>query len=273
MRNGQVQILLQKFIMRILRKRGDFPYGKCFVSHAYEDSPALENLRKHIGSQVNLFEFPPISVPPEQMVSNDLIKAIRKSDSLIYIKGGASDNSPWVTLERNFALQSNMDVYYFDTNDGSIGRDTSDPFDLPVYASYSRSDGDRVKNLVDFMARERSFDIYMDEDMESGANLHQEFDSAILTRLERGGYLVLFWSAEASKSVYVREEIERAYYDEYNYRIIPALMDPTELPPPLQHLYAVRLYQDNSNDVDKRRLDDLIVRVYWLIQDNISVTP
>lgn len=265
--------MLTKFIRHFFRKRGDLPHGKCFVSHAYEDTPALENLRKHIGSQVNLFEFPPISVPPEQMVSNDLITAIRNSDSLIYIKGGASDNSPWVTLERNYALQSKMDVYYFETNDDSIGRDTSDPLDLPVYASYSHTDGARVRNLVDFMARERSFDIFIDEEMGAvsgvASDIVQELDGAIFTRLERGGYVVLFWSVAASKSEWVRFETERAYA-KYPNRIIPALMDRVELPPMLENVEAVQLYQDNSNDVDKRRLDDLIVRVYWLIQRNAS---
>jgi hypothetical protein len=201
------------------------------------------------------------------MVSNDLIEAIRNCDSLIYLKGGASDRSPWVTLERNYALQSKIDVYYFDTKYGSIGRDKSDPIDLPVYASYSHTDGTRVKDLVDFMAKERSFDIFMDDPISPGTNIVETLESAIFSRLERGGYVVLFWSKAASESNWVHAETERALA-KYNNRIIPAIMDPVELPPMLQDIVTVQLYQDHSRDIDYRKLDDLIVNLYWLIQRN-----
>jgi len=233
---------VRRWLKKGKAKGGDTPCGRCFVSYAYDDARAVERLESLIGRQASLFKFPPITVPPERMVSNDLIRAIRASDCLIYVQGGASGRSAWVTLERDYALRSGMDVYFFDARLDTIGRDDSAPLDLPVFPSYARSDGKRVKDLVDFMRRERSFDMFIDDEMALGAGVGDAVNRALFSRLERGGYVALFWTLAASKSEWVRSEAEAAFHS-FADRIVPALVDPVDLPPMLRDVVPVRLYR------------------------------
>ena len=220
-----------RLIKRSFRKNREFPYGKCFVSFAYKDEPRIDLLRKSINGKARLFIFPPINVPPEKMVSNNILRTIRRCDSLIYLIGGESSNSPWVAIERDYAIRSGLDVYYFDQHKSVIKKDTSAPLDLPVFASYSHSDDKRVKGLLDFMRRKRSFDIFMDKDMElrPDSNIADTLTHAITSRLKRGGYLALFWSYESSKSKWVEKEMEYAFLT-FPKLIMPALLDPINLP-------------------------------------------
>jgi len=263
--------MFERFIKHAFRKNHEFPYGRCFVSFAYEDEPVLDQLRERLDRHAQLLVFPPIHVSPEKMVSNKLLRTIRRCDSLIYLIGGQSSTSPWVALERDYALRIGIDVYYFNQQNGTIKRDTTAPLDLPVFASYSRSDYKRVKDLLDFMRRKRSFDIFMDKDIDGSSEIAATLGNAISSRLERGGYLALFWLYESSNSIYVKEEMQFVF-SQFSDRIMPALLDPIDLPPQIDNVNVkpVELYRQDGAGIDKRRLDDLIVRLYWLIQKNIS---
>lgn len=259
-------------IRRALRRDRRLPYGRCFVSLAYDDEPAIERLRERVRGRARLTVFPPITVPPEQMVSNDLLRAIRECDTLVYLKGGRSARSPWVTLERDYALRSGMDVYGFDPASLAIEKDGSAPLHLPVFPSYSRKDGDRVERLLKIMRDERSFDIFLDrDDLAPGMEIQQTLTRAIDDRLASGGYLALFWSLQASTSMWVREETKRVL-ERYPDRVMPALLDPVELPASVNDVASVTLYREDGRGIDLRRLDDLIVRLYWLIHRNTTTT-
>jgi hypothetical protein len=262
--------MIVRFIKRAFRKNREFPYGKCFVSFAYEDQPVIDQLHERLDRHAQLSVFPPINVTPEEMVSNELLRTIRRCDSLIYIVGGQSSTSPWVTLERDYALRFGLDVYFFDQQNATIERDTSAPLDLLVFASYSHADDERVQDLLDFMRRKRSFDIFKDKKIlgltpTNGAEALNAIDS----RLERGGYLALFWSYKSSESRWVNQEMRRAFLRSPD-RIMPVLLDPIELPPELDNVIPVKLYRKDGLGIDKRRLDDLIVRLYWLIHKNLG---
>src|SRR5262249_52499075 len=140
------------------------PSGRCFVSHAYADDLMLVKLVEVVGDKAELVVFPPITVPPEQMVSNELLATIRSCDSLVHFVSGSSRSSPWVELETDYALRCGLPVYEFDPSNGSVVKDDSDPMDLRIFANYTARDKDVVKRLVDVMSKERYFDIFFDQE-------------------------------------------------------------------------------------------------------------
>jgi len=255
-------------IRRATRRNNEVPRGKCFVSFSYDDEAAVDRLQEKLAGRADLFKFPPIQVPPEEMVSNELLRSIRRCHSLIYLIGGESSMSPWVTLERDYALRSGLNVYYFDQKNGLIGRDKSIPLDLKIHATYQRNDSAQVYYIVDFMRRERSFEISMDLDrIEAGSDIHEQMKKKIITILEGGGYFALFWSKAAASRESIYAEMQSAL-EHYPERIVPALLEPIELPASLTEVLPVKLYKKNGKGLDLQRVDDLIVRLYWQIQSD-----
>ena len=86
---------------------------KCFISHSYKDAGARERLLAQLPKGVEPFVFPPIVVFPEEMVSNKLLDAINACSGLIYLQGGASTQSFWVALERDYALRQRKPVFRY----------------------------------------------------------------------------------------------------------------------------------------------------------------
>src|SRR5690242_12395462 len=84
---------------------------KCFISHSFKDAEPRQELLAQLPRDVEPFVFPPIVVQPDQMVSDKLLDAIRACDGLIYLQGGASAQSFWVALERDYALRVGKSVY------------------------------------------------------------------------------------------------------------------------------------------------------------------
>ena len=206
------------------------------------------------------------------MVSNDLIQAIRDSDSLIYLKGGLSDSSPWVTLERDYALRSKIDVYCYNQQQGTIRKDTSTPIDFPVYPSYEEADRERVEGLLEFLRHERSFDVFMGPSQ--GDDFRTIYDTAIFDRLKQGGYVVVFWSDNIafSDNNLIEHEFKKVL-QRYPKQIIIACLDscfesPFGVPDYMFPREVIQLGRGGDKGIDKHRLDDLIVRLYWLIHRN-----
>lgn len=147
--------------------------------------------------------------------------------------------------------------------------DGTHPRNVSVYPSYARQDGDHVRQITDYMSRERYFQVWSDcafvDDVES--TLHRSIQAV----LDRGGYAVLFWSPEAARSSFISKEMEWVWRYKRD-RILLALLEevhpPTwlgdDLPPWLQ---PVQLFGDGDRS-EMNRWDDLIVRLYWLVYNN-----
>lgn len=249
--------------------------AKCFISHAYADAAARDALIDRLPGGVTPFVFPPITVRPEEFVSGPLIDAVLDCDGLIYLRGGASDRSFWVALERDYAVRAGKQVFAFDTTRCELTRDMGSPLDLAAFASYHRRDSDQVRRIADFLNRKRHFDMWLDAtDLAAGSNWQQETSASLSERLARGGYAVVFWSRSASESKFVNDEIERAAKGmaAFNDRVLFAVLEPCPLPdfwlkfnePSLQ------LYGDSGRSATQR-LDDLVVRLYWLIYRKTKV--
>ena len=241
---------------------------KCFISHAYADAIARDGLIKSLPSNVEVIVFPPITVPPDQFVSDRLIESLLSCDGLIYLTGGVSDSSFWVAFERDYAVRSSKRVFSADVRTLNITKHTENALDLSVFASYHQEDQRRVREIADFLSRERYFDLSLDvQSLESGVNWQEEISHTLEDRLNRG-YVVVFWSRSASESQFIRSELQQAATEisDFNDRVLFALLEDVPLPDFWLRFHepAVQLYSKAERSTTQR-LDDLVVRLYWLI--------
>ena len=243
--------------------------AKCFISHSYAETAALEQLRRILPDSVTPLVFPPIQARPDEFVSKPLIEALLGCDGLIYLGGGASDRSFWVAFERDYALRSSKPVFRFDVSTAELSPDSDRPLDLAVFASYHRNDETRVRQMCEFLYKERNFDVWLDiKDIHSGTLFYEELQKGLADRLNRGGYVIVFWSDEASRSKFIEKELATAAsgIEGFNDRVLFALLEPCDLPKfweQFQEPY-VQLYGDSERSAT-HRIDDLVVRLYWLI--------
>jgi hypothetical protein len=254
---------------------------KCFISHSYRDAEPRAKLLATLPPSVTPFIFPPISVRPDEMVSNKLIQAILDSSGLIYLESGASAESFWVAFERDYALRAGLPVFAFDPASGVLRRDASEPLELFVFPSYRRREEVNVHQVLDVMARERFFRLWLNAPHPGGTGLAETLAETIDSGLKQGGYLVLFQSRLSMQSPYLA--METAHAAEFvapdgRLRVVPTwLDDPAEhpanwLPPgwPREYEYKPVFLRraDRPGELDRNRLDDLIVRLYWLVYQN-----
>ena len=248
---------------------------KCFISHAFADGVGRDALIERLPSGVTPFVFPPITVRPDEFVSEPLISAVLDCEGLIYLRGGASDRSFWVALERDYALRAGKKVFAFDTATFTLTRDTGRPLDLAAFSSYHRQDAEHVRRIADFLNQKRHFDMWLDvNDLKPGAAWAKEISASFANRLDRGGYAVVLWSRNAGQSRYVTDEIERAAKGmaNSNDRVLFGLLEDCPLPAFWLEFHepSVQLYGDAARSATQR-LDDLVVRLYWLIYRKTKV--
>jgi hypothetical protein len=241
---------------------------RCFISHAYDDRVSCEKLVRALPRGVKPIVYPPITVRPEQLVSTPLIRALSACDGLIYLTGGQSDRSFWVAFERDYALRLGKEVFSANPDTLELLMSTERPLDLAVFASYHHIERDRVRKICDFMKKERNFDIWFDQErLPMGDNVQEAMHSAIKSYVSRG-YVVVFWSRQSAQSEWVEYEYRTASEEisNFNDRVLFALLDESPIPDFWMEFNepAVRIYGDEVRS-ETQRLDDLIVRLYWLI--------
>lgn len=245
--------------------------GPAFVSYSYRDKAALTALKNLAsGCRLELTPFEPIAVPPSRKVSNELLSAIDAARSVIFIDTENARRSRWVSLETDHARRKGKPVLAF--RGGRLIPDTSKVLDLAVFPSFSQRDGGHVLEILRFMRRERSFDVFIDrEDVRPGSDIAAEIQQSLQDRLERGGYALMFWSRNAAASEWVRSECGQAMR-QFPDQVLPVLLDDTPLPPEMMRLVAdiqewpLRIRRISASEFDQRDVDDVIVWLYWLIQ-------
>lgn len=241
----------------------------CFISHSYDDEAARVRLVESLGGRCQPRVFPPITVDPDQFVSNRLIEAILDCEGLIYLRGGKSDRSFWVAFERDYALRAGKEVFSANVDTLTIEKHKGRPLDLAAFASYSHADRDRVLKIADHLKEERYFDLWVDtEQLVGGERFQEQLVGSIRDRIDRGGYVIVFWTHAAAESEWIRHEIQLASegISDLNDRVIFALLDKVPIPEFWERFHepAVQLYGDAERS-ETQRVDDLVVRLYWLI--------
>jgi hypothetical protein len=247
--------------------------ARCFISHSYLDADLgyIDRLRAKLPSHVTPYVFPPIKVPPEQRVSDDLVKAVLSCPGLIYIDSPNSAESVWVSFERDLALRNRLPVFAFRLGADCIECDTGRPMPLAIFDSYSRRDQEKVHRITKFMIDERAFSVF-----DPRSDRHQDLSSfktklltgSMLEILANGGYAVSFISRNAAVSQLWRSEQDEAFR-RYPDRVLPVLLEPIDwkqLPEPLQRLNSLNVYQaSDPARIDWNRVDDLVVRLYHMV--------
>lgn len=268
--------------MWLWRKRSPFEKldlpKKVFISHSYIDAEARERLLALLSKGVEPFIFPPITVPPEQMISDKLLDAIRHCDGLIYLQGGASAESFWVALERDYALRAGKRVFSFAPGGAALTPDTSPPLHLPIFPTWGAGDMRRVMRMLKFMRNKRFFDPFdlnkLRQIVKNDVAVNDELIDKYYGVISNGGYGVFFWSKKAEESEWFSGDAQIVAVDRRPVmdRLVIALLDSTNPAILSQQLGwrftdFVQLYGDAQRS-EMQRLDDLIVRLYWLIYRN-----
>jgi hypothetical protein len=95
-------------------------------------------------------------------------------------------------------LRSGKPVFCYDIGTSELSLDTDRPLDLAVFASYNRNDSARVRQICQFLNQARNFDVWLDvKDLSSGALWEKEIEAGLADWLNRGGYVIAFWSENA----------------------------------------------------------------------------
>jgi hypothetical protein len=188
------------------------------------------------------------------------------------VRGETSGNVPISPAERDYALRSGKRVFCYDIGASELSLDSDRPLDLAVFASYHRDDRARVRRICDFLRRERNFDVWLDvEDISSGGLWEKQIEAGLADRVTRGGYVVAFWSDSASRANWIEKELATAAagIDRLNDRVLFALLEPSPVPEFWRRFHEpyLQLYSDRDRP-ESHRIDDLVVRLYWLIYRN-----
>lgn len=263
------------------------PRGKYFISHSYKDLDIRKKMVYNLPNGVRPFVFPPINVSPEEFVSNALIEAILDCDGLIYLDGGYSAQSFWVAFERDYAKRAGKPVYAYDPDTKTVRPDDEPAMDLHIFVSCTAADRPQVKNILQHMREQRFFEI---SDYYSVKGKRDEtrqlpteglLRASIVEKMNRGGYVVAFWSKNTVKSKTQPLEIKFAH--EYgrkitfnpdnpeNTRLLVAQLDNTPFADWVSDIFVdegsakpIQLYSDKALSLTNR-IDNLVVRLYWLI--------
>jgi len=110
--------------------------------------------------------------------------------------------------------------------------------------------------------------MFTEDLLQAGQNFAVTINSEIISALDAGGYSVFFISEDAMNSGWVKQEL-KATLDKYSNRIMPVIIDNSSITGAFANYQALNLYDENCQDqINRNKLDDLIVLLYWLIYQN-----
>ncbi|MBI5930734.1 MAG: toll/interleukin-1 receptor domain-containing protein [Chloroflexi bacterium] len=245
----------------------EIPSGRYFISHSYKDSVIRDEMINLLPVDVEPFIFPPIKATPAEFVSNHLIDAILKCNGMIYLNEGQSAKSFWVAFERDYALRANKPVFAYTPSACIIESHEAPPLDLAVFPSYKHHEESQVQTVLEFMRKNRYFDLWIDrERLKIGDMWADKLEEGISDFIKRGGYVVVFWSGVSSQNEWIMKETLSGLQQN---RVVVAGMEDASIPDfilNLESAYYVQLVDENGLSLN--RVDDIIVRLYWLIFRN-----
>lgn len=268
----------------------DIPKGTYFISHAYKDAEIRDQMIDKLPQGVESYIFPEIGPPPNELVSERMLAAVADHDGLIYLKRNKSALSAWVALERDYAIRIGKPVFAYDPKTERFEKHDGGPLDLQVYFSMAIEDQrDRShKRILTFMQQKRYFTSLYREMNFTNDDFEAHLKKDMIKRFNRGGVMVIFWSEHAPNSDVVKFELDYAFKNNQKKNVVFALLDETPLLEDFSDQseeLIVRIYSNFNSFATKKlflnqqkddddgksatqRVDDLIVRLYWLIFRN-----
>lgn len=174
-----------------------------FVSHAYADDAALQRLLDStLPDGAEPVVFPAVEVEPSQRVSDQLMRAIRACDGLVYLDTERSRASLWVQFERNYARRLGKSVAAFDPRRQSFEADAGSPIDPIVAVNWNTAvtrDGEHVRGVAHHLYEAHKFEIRGDKHGLLDNDPRQMLDTTdgLARKMAAGGVGLLFLSNEA----------------------------------------------------------------------------
>jgi len=223
---------------------------------------------KRLPLGVEPFIFAPIQVEAHQFVSDKLIEGILGCDGVICMRGGYSKKSFWVAFEKDYALRAGKPVYNYSPTWGSFSSDTTKPLKLSIYTVNSPQDQPLVDNISEFMSKQRFFELLpFQEDQANNWSTYELF-----THLEStNSYLILFWTSH-SIQLFEKRLLDLAYYRNWRLRARILVLLPHKEESIFhtvgRHIFPhwiMPLYDETGKRSQVHHLDDVIVRLYWLV--------
>jgi len=216
------------------------------------------------------FIFPPITVKPDEFVSNSLLTAIRACDGLIYLEGGYSEQSFWVALERDYGLRLGKPVFAFSTPEKHFRKLKDTALNMPVFYIDTHSDRDESQQIWRFMITERFFTNCWDEEewarvIPGGKEYEEKYIKNVIGCLEKGSYMVAFLAPPSY--TWIEPVFNWVHSSGFAHRVVFARLGNLDLPARYEHHpkhLCVDLFTDGELSM-VNRTDNLIVCLYWLI--------
>ena len=261
--------------MRWLQRLRSMP-SPCFISHAYRDGLA-EAAARALPKGVLPIIFPAIHVSPTQFVSDSLVAALDRANSVMVVDGPAGRTSFWVAFEAHYAAHNSKPVYRFDSTTSSIKAEESYRRDPPVFASYAREDSDVVREICLWLENKRGFKVWADfKDLRADEQWQVAMENGLKGTLEDGGFVIAFMSS--ARSVWIEREIRHAL-KQFPDQIYLACLGPEKVVVPAdlkmdlidlsKEEWLIELvgepWKKAFADINHNRLDDLMVRVLYRV--------
>lgn len=178
---------------------------QCFVSHSYQDAATLQAcLARRLPHRWRPYVFPPITVTPDQAVSDRLVDAISAAGGFVHLDTPVSAASFWVGFERNMAARLAKPVYAFRPGRRlfSFTRDRKPPIDPLISVLFNlgiRRDVETLAGLRTTVWERYRFEFRGDQWRRLDNDARQMFDSieGMARKLEAGGAALVLLSNDS----------------------------------------------------------------------------
>jgi hypothetical protein len=281
-----------------------------FIAHSYKDSTHIPMLRRVIGRNVELLEYPPINATPDEYVSSPLIEEITRLKNLILVNGDNAASSFWVWFELTTAKRLGKPTWFYDTDRRTLTRDRSGAERRPEVAFFYPNElSERARQVEQWMFDERNVGFactligcgpYGDFDYKSYNQEWQSWNGTFLLMISRQ-YPKIPGHAYAPMRESLRYGDEP--YDPLDYhRSVNAAVRASGRAPDISFYYqpgrvlfltvdgctldwlpddVLNLMSDRRLDlidigspdgsISKHRMDDLMVRIHWRHWKTINI--
>jgi hypothetical protein len=169
-----------------------------FIAHAYEDKETRQFLLDSLPAWIEPLVFDPITVTPDEHVSDHLIAAIRDADGLIYLESPISMAAFWPAFERRFATRIGKTVLAFLPSERRLASRFV-ATDLPVAPLWNPAlarDAAMARRTLDRLQSARGVEALHYERGEESRHLGETAQS-LRSKTGYGAPVVLFVSAAA----------------------------------------------------------------------------
>lgn len=250
----------------------------CFISHSYRDGDIVKEILSVMPEGAKPIVFEPIDVSPADYVSTKLVSAVSSCDAVIVVDAEASNSSFWTAFERNLASRLGKPMFRFDRETRTFEKYVHpEMFMLLAYCCHP-SDESRVAPLMRWLADDQNFVVIHDvkEHGEKAEAMFGRLDIATRTRKldpfrksGRGVYIIFISEncfSDASLRAHAEDQAAN-FPDSTVFCWIGARSEALQLSANLPAEQCFAFGADSVIDARyANRMDDLMVRLFWIFQ-------